>query len=81
DQESISSEDISNRYNEDTKHRRVMVYWTMAVVSAWLLLSLIILVWVRISDNVKITLLTTTTANILGLPYIILKGLFREDKK
>ena len=30
----------------------------------------------RIESSVLIALLTTTTVNILGLPFIILKGLF-----
>ena len=34
-----------------------------------------------LSDNVIIALLTTTTINILGLPYMIIKSLFPSNSK
>lgn len=69
------------RFSQDTKHRRQLVIWMMCVVSAWLLIVLFIVVFngilkLSVSDNVMITLLATTTVNVLGLANIILNGLF-----
>lgn len=68
--------------DQDIKHRNILVYWVMCVVSVWLLgvLYIITYCW-GLSDTVKVTLLTTTTINILGLPLIILKGLFGGKDK
>ena len=54
--------------------------WVQWLISVWLLLVMAVLVLSmfcgRIESSVLIALLTTTTVNILGLPFIILKGLF-----
>lgn len=71
----------NNGLSQDILHRKILVFWVMGIVSLWLLAVLYIIVWRELSDTVKITLLTTTTVNILGLPYIILKGLFKVDAK
>lgn len=71
----------NNGLSQDISHRKILVYWVIWVVSLWLVVILCIIVWRDLSDTVKITLLTTTTVNILGLPYIILKGLFKVDEK
>lgn len=72
----------NNGLSQDILHRKKLVYWVMWVVSLWLIVVIIIIIFcVDLSDTVKITLLTTTTINILGLPYIILKGLFKVDEK
>lgn len=64
--------------NQDITHRNILVYWVMVVVSVWLLAVFYIIAFCwGIADSVKVTLLTTTTINILGLPLIILKGLFK----
>ena len=34
----------------------------------------------NLEDSVLIALLTTTTINVLGLPYLIIKSLFGSDK-
>lgn len=69
------------RYGKDTAHRGGLIRWVKWVVSLSLILTFSILslnrwLGLNISDSVLIALLTTTTANILGLAYIILKGLF-----
>lgn len=65
--------------DQDIKHRNILVYWVMSVVSVWLIAVVLIIVFCRnLTDTVKVTLLTTTTINILGLPFIILKGLFGD---
>ncbi len=78
-------------FEQEIKHRNILVYWVIGVVSIWLIIVLIILFKqgsfsltlsesFNLSDKVIMTLLGTTTVNILGLPYIILKGLFKSDK-
>lgn len=74
-------EQEKERYEQDTKHRSVLAYWVIWVTSSWLLCVIVILVLdgcsvLDISDVVLNVLLATTTANVLGLPYIVLKGLF-----
>lgn len=69
------------RYEQDTKHRSILAYWVIWVTSSWLVCVIVILILngcsvLEISDIVLNVLLATTTANILGLPYIVLKGLF-----
>lgn len=69
------------RFKQDTKQRKVLVRWMMWVVSIWLAVVLVCTimgnVWcLKIDKQVLITLLATTTINVLGLANIILKGLF-----
>ena len=76
----------SQRYSDDTKHRKKLVYWVMFVVSLWLLLGIfgfLVLYGfgcIFVEPIIIEALLVTTTANILGLPYIVLKGLFDVDR-
>ena len=76
---------ITKRFAEDTKHRKGLVSWVKWVVSLWLLGVLITVSFnsvlcLNLNNNVLITLLTTTTVNILGLAYIVLKGLFQSKE-
>lgn len=67
------------RYGEDTNHRGSLVRWMKWVVSVWLISVLMITAFssrLDLPSSVVITLLATTTANVLGLAHIILKGLF-----
>ncbi|MBO5225850.1 MAG: hypothetical protein J6B46_05545 [Parabacteroides sp.] len=71
------------RYSQDTKYRKHLAIWVMWVVSIWLATVLLIIIAVAIWDlpmesNVQITLLATTTVNVLGLAYIVLKGIFKQ---
>lgn len=71
----------TERFLQDTKQRKQLVVWMMVVISVWLLCTLFIvtfnsLLHFNISDTVLTVLLATTTANVLGLPIIILKDLF-----
>jgi hypothetical protein len=73
------------RYTQDTKERKLLSHWVMCVVSLWLLGVLTVIsfnkVWnLCISPTVCSVLLGTTTANILGLAFIVLKGLFPNGK-
>ena len=58
----------------------------MIIVPAWLVvvLALIVLCGFKVSElpsSVLNTLLATTTANILGLAYIVLKGMFPQERE
>lgn len=72
-----------DRYRQDTKHRGLLTNWVIWTVSLWLL-AVIVLVYLcadytwffSLSDEVMVALLVTTTANVLGLAFIVLKGLF-----
>jgi hypothetical protein len=59
--------------------------WVKWVVSVYLIfiayiLLLLVLNEGKLESSVVIALLTTTTINILGLPYMIIKSLFPEKK-
>jgi len=68
------------RYRGDTRKRNVLSTWAAVLVSAWLVGVFLILIGntatYKLSSDVLITLLATTTLNVLGLMYIVLKGLF-----
>lgn len=70
------------RYSDDTKHRKYLVLWVICLSSAWLLAVTVILFLCgggifHFDSAVFITLLATTTATVLGLPVVVLKGLFK----
>lgn len=76
----------TERYKDTSQLRRHTGYWVMIVVSQWLfvVICLVILVGLKsleLNDSVIITLLGTTTVNIIGLPYVLLKGLYPQDKE
>lgn len=68
------------RFSDNSDLRKLLSFWTIFVVSTWLLLVMVILIgntkWFELSDSVLIALLTTTTLNIVGLSYVVLHGLF-----
>lgn len=66
-----------DRFGQDTKHRGILVFWTMGLISVWLILVLAVVIWCKhLSDTVLTTLLATTTINVLGLAKIVLGNLF-----
>ncbi len=72
------------RYDDNTKHREGLVGWVKCVVSLWLFATFVILSFnnaLELSEGVLVALLTTTTVNILGLAFIVLRGLFRVDEE
>lgn len=73
----------AERYAQDTKLRIKLTHWIKWLIPAWLASVVAVLTlsmfFGGLDSSVLIALLTTTTVNILGLPYIVLKGLF--DKK
>lgn len=70
----------------DIKLKQIYGYCILVILSFWILAVVFICVTYlfqdnpNISDSVLITLLTTTTANIIVLPTIVLKYLFPDNK-
>jgi hypothetical protein len=68
------------RFQFNTKLRSYLSRWASLVVSFWLLLVFIILAFNNtrfcLSDSVLITLLTTTTVNVIGIVAIAMTDLF-----
>lgn len=71
----------TKRYGQDTLHRRHLIVWVMVIIPAWLVAVLLIVAFAaEVSDMVKTTLLVTTTANVIGLALVVLRGMFGEEK-
>lgn len=70
----------NKRFESDTQKRDTLSTWAAVLVSFWLISVLLILVGntntYKLESNVLIALLATTTLNVLGLMFIVLKGLF-----
>ncbi len=75
----------NQRYREDTSHRKWLAVWTVVVVTIWLMAVLYILLMnkknIGLGDTVLVALLGTTTLNVLGLSYIVLRGHFNVVEK
>ena len=74
------------RYADTSSLRRRTAKWVMWIVSLWLAGVLVVLVCTgfgcfTLSNQVLIALLTTTTANILGLPLVVLRGLYPKEEE
>ncbi|WP_143257100.1 hypothetical protein [Alistipes onderdonkii] len=68
------------RYYHDTIHRKHLICWVMWIIPVWLLAVLAITAFAgAVSDTVKTTLLVTTTANVIGLALVVLKGMFSKE--
>lgn len=77
-----------HRVIENTHARRRLEKWSLRVIAAYLLAVFLIIVlnyadipaiglpWFKIGEKVMIAILTTTTANIIGLGLIVLRGHF-----
>ncbi len=85
--EDLRRRKIENDISENELALKKGIYcWVKWVVTIYLsfvavmIMSLIIGLG-SLSDNVIIALLTTTTINILGLPYMIIKSLFPSNSK
>ena len=85
--EQLREKRLANDHNELTKNlKESIVGWVRHVVSRYLCFVGCILIAIMVcayydkhllSDTVLITLLTTTTINMLGLPHVIISGLFK----
>ena len=66
----------------ERKLKEKLAMWVVAMVTIYLAaVSYILYKQQPLSDEVLIALLTTTTINVLGLPYLIIKSLFGSDKE
>lgn len=89
--EKIHALQLENKDKESNINlRKELVPWMKWIVVAWLIFTGIVVVsdlllsafcGSALSDAVLCALLTTTTANVLGLAVIVLKGLFPQSKK
>ena len=73
----------AKRYEHDTIHRKHLICWVMWIIPIWLIAVLLITAFTspcRVSDTVKTTLLVTTTANVIGLALVVLKGMFAKEE-
>lgn len=89
DDSDIDSEDLdqqtkklaNHRYSSDTNDRKWLAKWTAVVVSIWLVGVMVILMlnelFFCLTEGVLISLLGTTTLNVLGLSFIVLRGHFK----
>lgn len=74
-----------DRYKEDTSLRSNLAKVFTIIISFWLLAVILILVGnnchnYNLSDNVLITLMVTSTANVIGMMLIILRNLFPSNE-
>ena len=71
------------RFRQDTTSRKYLSIWVACVITLWLgFTAFIFIKYGDVYPEVVIcTLLGTTTANIIGLGYIVLKGLFPNKDK
>lgn len=74
-----------HRIVENTNARKRLEKWAKRVIVIYLLFVLCVVIinslrWILISDAVMITILSTTTVNIIGLGLIVLRGHFPQDK-
>lgn len=75
-------EQINERYKQDTRFRKHLARWVMWLVPVWLgcVIAIIILCAFgvcNLPNSVLSVLLATTTANVLGLAHIVLKGIYK----
>ncbi len=79
-----------HRMVENTKARRRLEKWSLRVIAIYLIAVFLVVVttYIRpydkillnIPETVMITILSTTTINIIGLGFIVLRGHFLADK-
>lgn len=71
-----------DRFKSDSKDRVWLAEWSTAVVSIWLFLVFMVLIsnsnTLHLTESVMNMLLGTTTLNVLGLMYIVLRGHFNN---
>lgn len=82
-----------HRVVENTKARRRLEKWSLRVIASYLLIVLLVVVAcyikvgkerihiIEIPPEIMITILSTTTVNIIGLGLIVLRGHFLANDK
>jgi hypothetical protein len=74
------------RYLSDTSDRKWLAIWTALIVTIWLAAVLFILIFNErlhfcLNTTELVALLGTTTLNVLGLSFIVLRGHFQSTSK
>lgn len=70
------------RYGKDTRHRGRLITWVMVIIPCWLVAVLLITAFSdNVDNNVKVALLVTTTANVIGLALVVLRGMFEKKSE
>ena len=81
-EERLRADTLKNAGSQDLiALKREAFNWIRGLVPFYLIVTFIFLgssQKIGLSDTVVITLLTTTTTNIIGLPYLIIKSLFPD---
>jgi hypothetical protein len=84
-EETTNFHHLKDRYQKDTALRIKLVNIFSRVIAVWLAAVILILVFntyfCHLSDQVLITLMVTSTANVIGMMLIILKNLFPVSKE
>lgn len=74
----------NRRYKDNSDLRRGLAIIFTLTINGWLFAVFLILLTnsqtLKLSDSVLIALLTTSSANVLGMMYVILKNLFPNGK-
>jgi hypothetical protein len=75
-----------NSMIQDRRERKKYALWIFAIITIWLYLILIIIIFTglnifKLHDNILITLLSTTTVNVFGLCFIVANYLFPKNIK
>lgn len=86
EREKIKNESLlqnNSQNSEIHKLRQNLAPIILAITVIWMILILILIIAVgkndlKLSDSVLITLLTTTTANVFGFLYIVVKFYFQK---
>lgn len=76
---------ISKRYDQDTKWRNWLAWWVVILCSFWVVCVLLLTICsglcvLHLSDSVLIALLSSATTSVIGLPLVVLKGLFNHPE-
>lgn len=86
--EKMTNEQLSQNISQNSevhKLRQNLAPIILTITVIWMILILIVIVAVgkndlKLSDSVLITLITTTTANVFGFLYIVVKYYFPNNK-
>ena len=74
----------NRRYKDNSELRRGLAIMFTLTINGWLFVVFLILLTnsqtLKLSDSVLIALLTTSSANVLGMMYVVLKNLFPNGK-
>lgn len=75
-----------HRITENTSARKRLEKWARRTIQWYLIIVGCIIVsqglsFIKLSDTILITILSTTTVNILGLGFIVLRGHFQTNQE